>query len=61
MRKATMQRRHFELIAATIREMRTEPAPDKATLDMVASEFARALKATNGRFDAERFIAATEV
>ena len=60
MRKVTMQKRHFEFIAATIRALRTEPAPCQATLDMVAREFGRVLKQTNPLFNAERFERATQ-
>lgn len=55
--KVTMQRRHFELIAETIRFANVAPAVRAA----MAAEFARALKVTNPMFNAERFIeAATE-
>jgi len=54
-----MQRRHFQFIADVLWDLRHEPAIDPATLRMVAREFARQLKRTNGRFSAERFIAAT--
>jgi hypothetical protein len=55
----TMQRRHFEVIAETIKGLRHEPAADQPTVEMVAREFARALARTNPRFDADRFVEAT--
>lgn len=55
----TMQRRHFEMIAETIKDLRREPAADQPTIEMVAREFARALARTNPRFDTERFVEAT--
>lgn len=51
MRKASMQKRHFELIANTIREL-----PDLATRQIVAEHFARNIAHTNGQFKRERFI-----
>jgi hypothetical protein len=55
----SMQRRHFKFIADVLWDLRHEPAIDQPTLQMVAREFARQLKRTNTRFDAERFIDAT--
>jgi hypothetical protein len=49
-----MTRAHYELIAETIRFANELPEVRRR----MAGEFARALKATNGRFDAERFIEA---
>lgn len=54
MTKPTMQHRHFVLIADTI--ARTELTIEAR--DMVAREFADALRGTNPRFDRERFLAA---
>lgn len=49
-RQLQMQRRHFERIAATVREL-----PDNPTRDEVAAAFVRALKPTNPKFEADRF------
>lgn len=57
---ARMTRAHFELIAATLKGLRHEPAVEPATLEMVAREFARTLKATNAGFKPERFMEATK-
>jgi hypothetical protein len=49
-----MTRMHFELIARVVRDVlehRGDPMDDKA----LVAEFARALAATNGRFDRGRF------
>jgi len=54
-----MQRRHFKFIADVLWDLRHEPAIDQSTLKMIVNEFARQLKRTNNRFDAERFIDAT--
>jgi len=56
----TMQKRHFELIARTLKNLRDEPAVDQATLDMVVREFGRSLRATNPNFDISRFEEATK-
>jgi len=57
----TMQKRHFQFIADTLWDLRHEPAVDQPTLKMIVDEFARQLKRTNSRFDADRFVrAATE-
>jgi len=47
----TMQRRHFELIATTIRELRVSDEVRAHT----AHIFATNLRGTNPNFDAERF------
>ena len=54
-----MQRRHFQFIADVLWDLRHEPAIDQATLHMIVREFARQLRRTNSRFDADRFINAT--
>lgn len=59
MGKARMTRAHYELIAATLKGLRHEPAVEAATLEMVVREFARTLRATNAGFKPERFEAAT--
>ena len=51
----TMQRRHFELIASTIKGASTVPAEHRATM---AEEFADALARTNSNFDRDRFLRA---
>ena len=56
-----MSRKDFELIAQTIKSLRYEPACESNTLDMIAREFARNLITTNSRFNADRFIRATQV
>lgn len=61
MAQASMQRRHFELIAATIAEARTDCDCDPAMMDgllVVTSRLAWAFATTNERFDRERFIKA---
>lgn len=55
----TMQRRHFELIAETLKGFRHDPEADPKTVNRIANEFARALARTNPRFNTERFIDAT--
>jgi hypothetical protein len=52
-----MSRRHFELIASTIRAL-DMPANRR---EHVARDFADALAATNDRFDRDRFIKACGV
>ena len=54
-----MQRRHFQFIADVLWDLRHETAIDQPTLKMVAQEFARQLTRTNARFNADRFINAT--
>jgi len=49
----TLTRSTFELIARVLRESDSISADDRGRL---AEDFARALAATNERFDAERFI-----
>lgn len=46
-----LSRQDFQLIAETIRDL-----PDTASRDVVAQRFADALKATNPRFDFDRFV-----
>lgn len=48
-----MQKRHFEFIAATIRNM-----ADSASAEVAAHEFARALGKTNPGFKPELFLKA---
>jgi hypothetical protein len=56
MSKPTMQRRHFELIAETIRYA---DLPDECRAQLTA-EFARALKGTNEHFDGDKFVEACQ-
>ncbi len=57
----TMQRRHFELIASVIADLRAnsyqigDPVIDVVSVDDITREFSRALRATNSNFDAARF------
>jgi hypothetical protein len=53
--RLSLQRRHFEFIAAVIKDLRNEPYCCQRTLDAVAREFMRQLPRTNARFNAERF------
>ena len=56
MKNCSMQRRHFELIAKVI----CHAAIDLDARNVMIEEFVRALKGTNGNFDADRFrLAAT--
>jgi len=58
-----MTRKDFELIAATIKHLDLDFYTAKSGMlrKEIADDFARALKGTNGAFDAVRFIrAATE-
>lgn len=58
----TMQRRHYEAIAAVIRELTLEPnAVSAAQRDAIAHRFANALAGTNARFARERFLRACGV
>ena len=50
-RQCEMQRRHFEFIAAVIKNLHVEDA----TRVTVAREFARQLRLTNGQFRSEQF------
>ena len=50
-----MTRRDFELIAGVLAETRNI---EKTSRELYAAAFARALKGTNERFDADRFIRA---
>jgi hypothetical protein len=54
-----MTRRHFELVANALKNLRDEPAADQPTLDMVARELARTFAQTNPNFNPDRFFAAT--
>lgn len=61
MATATMQRRHFELIAENIASARDEACGDASMIDgvlAVASHLAHAFEQTNDRFDRDRFIKA---
>ena len=53
----TFQRRHFEFIAATIRNL---PTGSNGYMHVVAPAFAKALIATNPQFNVERFLAACD-
>lgn len=58
--KPTMQRRHYELIAATIHTMTFDNRwqSEQEMREAIAGQFALALRATNPNFDADRFMAA---
>jgi hypothetical protein len=63
-----MERRHFEMIARTLRDRRAKVQAQQAgesaatiALDTLAHDFADALAATNTRFDRERFLKACGV
>jgi len=61
MSRTTMERRHFELIARTIRTKRESPHNDVAAvraIDRIALAFEVALADTNARFDHEKFMQA---
>ncbi len=60
-----MTRKDFEMIAATLKEVRADfathklhRAPGELAVDVVIARFAQALKSTNPQFNAERFVAA---
>ncbi len=59
-----MTRKDFKLIAATLKDCRadvalaSDPTREMAVTDLVIARFARALKSTNPRFNADRFIEA---
>lgn len=53
-----LQRRHFELIAATLLELR-HGWLDDADHFRICEHFAAALERTNGQFDSQRFIDAS--
>ncbi len=60
-----MTRKDFEMIAATLAEVRADfaehklaRAPGELAVDIVIKRFANALKSTNSRFNADRFIEA---
>jgi hypothetical protein len=58
-----MSKKHFELIAAVLREYNERPGvtdAEKAQLSELAKTFATELRAENPRFDRSRFIAACE-
>jgi D-Tyr-tRNAtyr deacylase len=59
----TMQRRHFELIAETIKDYSPSfsDAMDKRDRKMVAEHFAKALRTTNPQFNEARFLRACGV
>lgn len=63
----SMQRRHFELIAETIKRARFSPnvSPFKGISEdahsTIAREFAQSLKATNPNFNTARFLTACGV
>jgi hypothetical protein len=63
----SMQRRHFELIAETIKRARFAPnvSPFQGISEdahsAIAREFAQSLKATNPQFNTSRFLAACGV
>jgi len=56
-RKVNMQRRHFELIAETIRNLQHEGLGENM-MAMIAEKFADALKPTNENFNTCRFLEA---
>lgn len=53
-----MTKQYFEAVAELIRDMRQDPACDRATIGMVAAEFVRLFKQSNPRFDTARFLIA---
>jgi hypothetical protein len=55
-----MSRKHFELIAETLRESldSASSVAEKNDIERVARRFARNLAATNPRFDGHRFLRA---
>lgn len=57
MRKVEFQKRHFEFLARTLKELKDE-AKDTEQADRVIEHFADALRATNPNFDHDRFMAA---
>lgn len=62
--KATMQRRHFELIARTINSMRSNPQlrdSSDAEVDGIAQLFASELRYTNYDFQRDKFLKACGV
>jgi hypothetical protein len=58
LRGVELQHRHFSFIAAVIRDMPDHAASLRAQKRSVANAFADACRATNGRFDRERFLSA---
>jgi hypothetical protein len=56
MRNCTMQRRHFALIAETIKNLNVSQDVRRH----VSEEFRRALRATNSNFDSDKFLTACE-
>lgn len=59
----TMQRRHFELIAETLKNTREtiQGEQHKVIHDLYAKAFAQALRSTNPQFNRERFLKACGV
>lgn len=58
LRGVELQHRHFSFIAAVIRDMPDHADTLRAQKRSVALAFADACKATNGRFNRDRFLAA---
>ena len=56
MAKANMARRHFELIAATIRDL--DGTMTREDCECIAEHFAAALRTTSPNFQHARFLAA---
>lgn len=54
MRNLTMQRRHFQLIAETIRDLPIGP-DYKVDFTDIVNAFSHALRSTNSLFNAQRF------
>lgn len=55
-----MQRRHFQLIADTIRTLPTQAGLTPEQRDLVAEEFCRAVRDTNANFQPSKFLRACE-
>jgi hypothetical protein len=56
-----MTRKHFQLIAETIRELKLQQErlmSADSQREVIAKAFAEALRSTNSNFDAERFVSA---
>jgi hypothetical protein len=58
LRGVELQHRHFSFIAAVIRDMPDHSPSLRAQRQSVANAFADACRATNSRFDRDRFLAA---
>ena len=52
----TMERRHFEVIAQVLKDLRENTFIDEATMDMIAQHFASRLFGTNPNFKVQKFL-----